>query len=177
MTPPSPAPAPAEHDLQSLGPFQDHSPDQHRPLGSYGLLMGAYLAAAGGFATWYARSGRELPERVDWADLALTMTATHKLTRMLAKERITSVVRAPFTTYKGDSGHAEVDEAARGRGLQRALGELAVCPYCMAVWTTSGFAAGLLVAPRATRQVAGILTGVLGSDVLQMGYHKLEEAC
>lgn len=164
-------------DLQDVGPFRGHSPDQHRPLGSYALLMGTYAAAAGAFATWYARSGRELPERVDVADLALTMTATHKLTRMVAKERITSVVRAPFTTYEGDTGHAEVDEKARGRGLRRAIGELAVCPYCMAVWTTSGFTAGMLVAPRATRQVAGVLTAVLGSDVLQMGYHKLEESC
>lgn len=164
-------------DLQDVGPFAGHSPDQHRPLGSYAALMGTYAAAAGAFGTWYARSDRELPDRVDPADLALTMTATHKLTRMIGKERITSVVRAPFTTFQGDAGHGEVDEAARGRGMRRAVGELVTCPFCMAMWTSSGFTVGMLLAPRATRQVAGVFTAVLGADVLQMLYHKLEEVC
>ena len=46
------------------------------------------------------RSGRELPERVDAADLLLTGLATHKLSRLVAKDRIMSFARAPFTEHR-----------------------------------------------------------------------------
>jgi Protein of unknown function (DUF1360) len=59
--------------------------------------------------------------------------------------------RAPFTRFQDDAGAGEVNEAARGHGLQRAIGELLVCPYCLDLWIAAAFTAGLLVAPRATR--------------------------
>lgn len=107
-------------------------------------------------------------------DLALITFATHKLSRLITKERVTSALRAPFTRYQGEAGPGEVEESPRGQGLRRAIGELFVCPYCIATWIASGFAAGLVVAPRATRLIAATLTAVLGSDVLQIAYKRLE---
>jgi hypothetical protein len=109
------------------------------------------------------------------ADLALITVATHKLSRLIAKDRVTSALRHPFTSYQGEGGPGEVEEAARGRGLRRAIGELLICPYCLGMWISAGFTAGLAVAPRPTRWIASVLVALFGSDVLQIGYKKLEE--
>jgi hypothetical protein len=164
-----------EQALKDVGPFAGHSPDRERPLGGYAVLTGTFAVSAGGFAAWLARSGREVPERMDGRDLALVATATHKLSRLIAKDRVTSFARAPFTEFQGDAGPGEVDETARGRGLRRAVGELLVCPYCLGLWVSTALTAGLLVAPRATRWTMGVLSALLASDLLQMAYTKAEE--
>jgi hypothetical protein len=161
--------------LQDVGPFRGHAPGQHRPLGGYAILMAVFGSLTGSFATWFRRSGRELPDRVAAADLALVAMATHKASRLIAKDRVTSVVRAPFTTFEDDAGPGEVEEAARGTGLRRAVGELLICPYCLGVWVSATFTAGLLVAPRLTRQVLLVLDAVFAADVLQIAYAKGEE--
>jgi hypothetical protein len=162
--------------VQDAPPFAGHSPDQERPLGGYAVLMASFTAVAGGFSAWISRSGRELPERPSPGDLVLMTVATHKASRLIAKDRVTSALRAPLTEFEGDAGPGEVSENARGRGLRRALGELIVCPYCLGLWIAAGFAAGLVVAPRPTRWTAGVLTAVFGSDVLQIAYKKAEDA-
>ena len=166
----------SETRVQDLPPFAGHSPQQERPLGWYAALISTFLGLAGAFVAWFRRSGRELPERVDARDLALVTVAAHKGARMLAKARVLSVARAPFTRFQGDGGPDEVEEAARGHGLRRVVGELLVCPYCLSMWIAAGFTAGLLVAPRTTRWIASVLTVVFGSDVLQIAYRKAEDA-
>jgi len=101
---------------------------------------------------------------------------THKASRLVAKDRVTSAARAPFTRFEEDAGPGEVREAARGHGLRRAVGELIICPYCLGLWIAAAFAAGLIVAPRATRWVASVLTALFGSDVLQIAYQRAEDA-
>jgi hypothetical protein len=147
-----------------------------RPLGGYAVLTGAFLSACGAFAAWLARSGRELPERMPASDLALLAVATHKGSRLLAKDRVTSAVRAPFTDYQEDGGPSEVEERARGTGLRRAVGELLICPFCLGLWIAAAFTAGLIVAPRQTRWLASVLVAVTGADVLQIAYVKAEHS-
>ena len=161
--------------VQDAEPFAGHSPAQERPLGGYAVLMGSFAAAAAGFAAWLRSSGREIPDRVPAGDLALMTVATHKASRLIAKDRVTSTVRAPFTRFEDDAGPGEVSEEARGRGLRRAIGELIVCPYCLGVWIAAAFAVGLIVAPAPTRWVASVLTAVFGADVLQIAYKKAED--
>lgn len=156
--------------------MRGHSPDMERPLGSYAVLMSVYGGLTAGFAAWFKRSGRPLPERMDARDLALITAATHKSARLITKDRVAASVRAPFTTYEGEGGPAEVKESPRGRGLRRVLGELLVCPYCLGMWIATAFAAGLLVAPRLTRQIAAVFTALFGSDLLHIAYAKAEEA-
>jgi hypothetical protein len=160
--------------LQDVEPFAGHSPEQERPLGGYAVLMAAFAAAAGAFAAWLRSSGREPPERVPAGDLALMTVATHKASRLIAKDRVTSTIRAPFTRYEDDAGPSEVSEEARGRGLKRAIGELIICPYCLGLWVAGAFAAGFVVAPRPTRWVAATLSALFGADVMQLAYSKAE---
>ncbi|MBV9819369.1 MAG: DUF1360 domain-containing protein [Solirubrobacterales bacterium] len=152
-----------------------HSPAQYRPLASYRLLTSVYLGLCAAFATWLRHSRRGLPKRPAGGDLALGAVATHKAARMIAHDRVTSGLRAPFTVFQGDDGPGEVDEAARGRGLRRALGELLVCPYCLGMWIATTFVVGLLIAPRATRWTASAFVIVTGSDLLQIAYKKAED--
>ena len=143
----------------------DHA-DQYRPLAGYLALMGAFNALAGAGLLAAHRTGR-LPERVAVRDLALAGVATYKLSRLISRDRVTSGLRAPFTRFQGDAGQGEVDEAARGRGLRRAVGELLVCPDCLDLWVAAGFTGGLLGAPRVTRAVASTLVVHALADALQ----------
>jgi hypothetical protein len=162
--------------LQDHPPFTGHSPEQERPLGGYAVLMGTFAALCGGFVAWLRASGRELPETIETRDLALVAIATHKTARMIARDRVASTIRAPFTTFQDDAGPAEVDEAARGHGLRRAIGELLICPYCLSMWLAVGFIGGLAVAPRPTRWIASTFVALTGADTLQIAYAKAEQA-
>jgi hypothetical protein len=162
--------------VQDIGPFRGHSPDDERPLGGYATLMGAFAALVGGFVAWFRASGREAPARMDERDLVLVTVATHKASRLIAKDRVASTLRAPFTRYEDDTGPSEVSEEARGRGLRRAVGELLICPYCVGMWVSAAFAAGLLVAPRLTRWLASVFAVLFGADVLQIVYKKAQDA-
>jgi hypothetical protein len=152
-----------------------HSPGHEEPLGGYGLLVAAFLAGSGAFAAWLASSGRPVPERVELGDLALVSIASYKASRLVTKDRVTSVLRAPFTRYQNDGSAGEVEEEPRGHGLRLALGQLLVCPYCIGMWAAAALTAGLLVAPRFTRWVAFALTALTISDFLQIAYKKAED--
>jgi hypothetical protein len=135
--------------------------------GTFGVGLIASLIAL-------ERSGR-LPERLETRDLLLAGIATHKLSRVITKDKVTSFLRAPFTRFQEPAGHGEVEEEPRGSGLQRAVGELLSCPYCVSQWLGAGFILGLSTAPRTTRVVAGIFTAETISDFLQVAYRAAED--
>jgi hypothetical protein len=156
-------------------PFAGYAPEEDKPLASYGVLMSVFLTLAGSFGVWFRRSGRTLPERIDGRDLLLLTVASHKASRLIAKDKVTSAIRAPFARYQGPGGPGEVSEEPRGSGLRRVIGELLVCPYCLGMWTSAVLTAGLLVAPRFTRWIASVLVTFFGADVLQIAYKKAED--
>lgn len=147
---------------------------QERPLGSFTVIMGAYGAAIAALSGVIRVSERSLPEDLGWSNLVLVTIATHKLSRLLAKDPVTSPLRAPFTTFAGTSGEAELAEQVRGTGPRKAVGELVTCPFCLAQWVATGFVFGLVLAPRPTRLAASIFTAVAGSDLLQLLYAKTQ---
>lgn len=152
-----------------------YAPHEHRPIAAYGLLSGAFGAAfAASLLAAYRHAGG-FPERVEGRDVVLMGIASHKVTRLLAKDRVTSFLRAPFTEYQDRIGHGEVEEKARGRGLQLAAGELLVCPYCLAQWVVGAFAVGMVGAPRLTRLLSAMWTAEAISDFAQLAYHAAEE--
>jgi hypothetical protein len=158
---------------QNAPPEDAPRADERRPLRSYVALMRVFNA---GFAAALYAGRDRLPERFEAADLALMSVGTYKLSRLLAKDRVTSGIRAPFTRFQEDTGAAEVDERARGRGWRRAIGELLVCPYCLDQWVAGGYVAGMVLAPRVTRAVASMFTVVAGADVLQHGYKRMQSS-
>jgi Protein of unknown function (DUF1360) len=150
-------------------------PRERPPFAAYATFAAAFHAAMAGAVTAAKRSGRELPQHVETGDVVLIGTASFKLSRLISKQKVTAFVRAPFTELEGSGGPAELEERPRGHGLRRAMGELLVCPYCLGLWASGAFHAGLLFAPRATRFSASVLTAMTISDFLQIAYKAAEE--
>lgn len=151
--------------------------DEPRPLGGYVLVMALFSALVAGVAGLAAARGRGLPDRIGVYDLVLLTLGTHKLSRTIAKDAVTSPLRAPFTRYSGSSGPAELAEEVRtAQGWRHSIGELIVCPFCLGMWISTGFTLGLVFAPRITRLVAATFAVLTGSDFLQLAYARAQQA-
>jgi hypothetical protein len=146
-----------------------------RPLGPYAGVMAAYGAVVLGAGAALRRAGVRAPATVGPWDVALVGVATHKLARLLAKDPVTSPLRAPFTKFKGTSGDAELAEEPREHGVRHAVGELVTCPFCLGLWVATGLGIGLAAAPRITRLGAGVFTALTVADFLQYAYAAAEE--
>jgi hypothetical protein len=134
-----------------------------RPLPEYAALTGAFGAVLGGFLL-LAR--RRLPDRVGIGDTVRIGLASYKLGRLVAKDEVTSWVRAPVTR------DADATRPKR-QGFERALGELVTCPYCVGVWTAAGLSYALVLFPRETRLVTTIFGGQAVADFLNAAYVRL----
>ena len=86
-----------------------HQDGERGPLGPYAGFIVVYNAALGGTLLSARLLGRELP-RPTAGDVVLFGVATHKLSRLLAKDKVTAAIRAPFTEYEAKGGPAEVEE-------------------------------------------------------------------
>jgi hypothetical protein len=98
----------------------------------------------------------------------LLSVATHHAARLITKDKVTSVARAPFTEYERSGDPGEVEEHPRGHGVRKAIGELVSCPYCIGQWIALVGVTGLVLAPRTTRTIASVLAVSAGSDYLQV---------
>jgi len=170
-----------EHDKEQCEPDSDFSIERYgektdekeecdeQLLAEFAAMMTFYLVSTA-ILTGVAAREQRLPRRFGLLDVALLGIATHKLSRLLAKDRITGILRAPFVSYIRSAGAGEVEEEPRGRGIQRGIGTLISCPYCMGPWCATALAFGVLFAPRIGRFFVGILTAVTVSDFLHRGY-------
>jgi hypothetical protein len=146
-----------------------------RPLGGLLGAMSVYGAVVGVGAAAVRASRKELPARVPLGDAVLLTIATFRTARTIAKDPVTSPLRAPFTSFRGTSGEAEVAEEIREHGgVKHAIGELITCPFCLAQWVGTAFVFGYIAAPRATRLAALTMTTVAGADVLQFVYDSVQ---
>ncbi|MEO7262637.1 MAG: DUF1360 domain-containing protein [Jatrophihabitantaceae bacterium] len=146
-----------------------------RPLGGYLAAMSVYTGAVTGLTLLGRRLGFKAPQQITPWDVALFGLATHRMTRTITKDAVTSPVRAPFTTYDGVQGPGELHEEVRTDShLRHVVGELLACPFCLAQWVATAFGAGLVFAPRAARLAAATFASVAVSDFLQFGYSALQ---
>nr|AJK74019.1 hypothetical protein RC58_02510 [Mycobacterium avium subsp. paratuberculosis] len=156
---------------------QAYRGDNPRPLGGYLAVLVVYGLVVTAATLAALASGRSLPTRWRAQDLLILTLGTHKLSRTLTKDAVTSPLRAPFTHYAGTGGPAEVQEEVREQSqLRHSLGELLTCPFCLDMWVAPGFAIGLVFAPRYTRLVAGVFSVLTGADFLQLGYAIAQQA-
>ena len=141
-------------------------PEADIPLRGYAGVIATFSSIVAAALAVAARRG--LPERIGLSDLALLSVATHHAARLVTKDKVTSVARAPFTEYEGSGDPGEVEEHARGHGVQKAVGELLTCPYCIGQWIALAGVTGVVLAPRTTRTVASVLAVSAASDYLQL---------
>ena len=157
-------------------PLDGYAPDhEHRPLAGYSVLSGIFGVSFVGALVAAHRAGRSLPQDLSIKDIVLTGIATHKLSRLIAKDKVTSFARAPFTRFQEATGYGEIAEQARGKGLRLATGELLVCPYCLAQWIAGAFTVGHVAAPRLTRLLTSMWTAHALADAAQLAYSAAEK--
>lgn len=141
----------------------------------YLTLMGFYTSVFGGLLALGAKK-KVLPRRVSYADILLLGVATHRLSRIATRDKVAAPLRKPFTEYEGPAGAGEVNQRARGKGLQRAIGTLVTCEYCAGPWIASVLFAALVARPRETRLVASMLAATAVSDFLHQSYTFMRKA-
>ena len=119
--------------------------------------MAAFSAIFGGAIAVAGATGR-LPRRPPLLDVALVGVAGHKVSRLIAKDKVASPLRAPFIRTVTDEDGDLVDEPT-GVGMHRAVGQLLTCPKCVGQWACATFLVGTIYSPRAD---AGRGVGVRG---------------
>lgn len=135
----------------------------------YAAALGVFGVVAAGLTGAAALTGRRPPPTTPW-ELALLGLATHKLSRIVAKDAVTSPVRAPFTRFEGSQGDAELAEEVRGVGGRKAVGELVTCPFCLGPWVATALLAGQTFLPGVARPATTVFSAVAVSDFLQLAY-------
>jgi hypothetical protein len=164
-----------DFSIEKYGEKTDEKEEcQEQLLAEHAVLMTVYVTAVT-ILTRLAVDQKRLPRRFGLMDLALLGIATHKLSRLVAKDRVTGLIRAPFVSYIKSAGAGEVEEEPRGRGIQRGIGQLISCPYCTGPWCAAALGFGFIFAPKVARFFAGILVSVTASDFLHRFYAKLKE--
>jgi hypothetical protein len=145
-----------------------------RTLRAYAVLIALFNGLFGVFLVLSKITGRQLPSRMDVADMVVVGVATHQMSRLISRDMVTTVVRAPFTRVEGHAElPGELEEVAQGRGWRRAMGELLSCPYCIGAWIAAFFSYGLVLAPSPTRLIAGAFASLTLSDFLHAAYRLL----
>ena len=117
-----------ENDNAIAKIFEGYKGGDDMPLAGYATLFGVYNIAI------LVMLLNEKPRREKWlddinlTDILLLGVATYKISRVISSDRITAPLRAPFMEYIEPDGASEVKEKVRGKGLQRAVGDLLALP-------------------------------------------------
>jgi hypothetical protein len=151
---------------------QDTPRAPHRIAGYVGMLSLYGAGVASAVAVARAR-GRTLPPSYAVQDLLVGAMATHKFTRLVSKDAVTTPLRAPFTRFEENAGSGEVTESPHHGHLSHVPGEVLTCPFCLAPWVATAYVVGLGLNPRLARAWASTFALVGASDWLQHGYAHL----
>ncbi|MFC5947010.1 DUF1360 domain-containing protein [Pseudonocardia lutea] len=155
---------------------EEYRQGEDRPLGGYVVVMAVFASVVAAVAGIAAATRQTVP-RLSVKDLVLLTVATHKLSRTITKDAVTSPLRALFVQYADTAGPSEVMEEPRKQSsLRHSIGELLSCPFCLDLWIATGFTIGLVFAPRLTRLVTGTFTALTGADFLQLAYSAAQQA-
>lgn len=137
--------------------------EEERPLPQYAALTAAFWTV---FAAFLLTNRDRIPERVPFVDVVRIALSSYKLSRVVAKEEVTTFVRAPVTEDPGA-------QKPKPDGLARVLGELVTCPYCIGLWIASGLSYALVLFPRETRFATSIFGSYAIADFLHAGFTRL----
>lgn len=140
-----------------------------RPLAGYAVLLGGYTGLVG-TATWLLRRRGARVDPVGPLELGMLGLATAHISRLLTKDSVTSVIRAPFTTFDEPAGEGESNEQVVRHGVAHAVGELLTCPFCTGQWVATGLVVGRAAAPQITAGVVTVAAAARLADFVQLLY-------
>ncbi|MGI8495198.1 MAG: DUF1360 domain-containing protein [Pyrinomonadaceae bacterium] len=156
--------------------FAGYKGGDEMPLAGYATLLGIYNAAFLIMLLWLKdKKDVEQNSNFGFGDFLLLSATTFKLSRLISRDRVTSPLRAPFMEYIEPAGENEVKEKVRGRGLQRAVGDLLHCPFCLSPWVAAALGFGFVFKPQATRFITKVFAASTLADVFQQAYEVLKD--
>jgi len=118
---------------------------------------------------------RVFAQPLNLVDFGMTAAAAHKIAQIVSKERVTMYLRSPFTWQKDEGKEGGRKEVPKEHGMQRAIGELLTCPYCLAPWISTALVAGHIFAPVPTRVVTTIFALTAAADWMTQLKSELKE--
>jgi hypothetical protein len=145
-----------------------------RPMEGYAAILASYAGLSGALSLGLRRKGLRI-RGLGPMDLLLYALATEHLSRIITKDSVTAVLRAPFTRFKEAAGEGEVNEEVVASGVGHAIGELLTCPFCAAQWVATGLVAGSFMAPALTTAVISVSAAARASDYLNLLYGLLRK--
>jgi hypothetical protein len=145
------------------------APEQKPPYAAYAVIMGAFgggLAVAGALSRVLDRD----PQCQTTLDLVVLSAASFKAARTLARDEVTSFLRAPFVEGEAHEGNEEPVETG---DFHQAIGELITCSRCVGTWTAAGLATVQVLSPRFGRLLTWSLGAAGINDFLQAAFAAL----
>jgi hypothetical protein len=139
---------------------------------TYAGLNGLFLALLAAFA-YRQRNKRDNLELRPF-DLALLGMATLRVGRLVAYDKVFETWRLPVAETQPDESGAGDTIVPKGRGFQRALGELISCPICAGTWVAAALVYGLRIAPHITRALLAIMSAVGIAELLNGAVEVME---
>ncbi|WP_416151228.1 DUF1360 domain-containing protein [Salipaludibacillus sp. HK11] len=88
-----------------------------------------------------------------WFEFILIGLAVFRLTHLFLYDKITEPLRFLFLKEEkiiNEEGSDEWIYVAKGRGLQKFIGEIFNCHWCLSVWISGFILVGFLVLPQVT---------------------------
>ena len=131
----------------------------------YAALNAVYAALIA--TVLFSTRERHARDPIAGRELIPMSAATFALSKVIAREKIGSWMREPFVDQ------SDGQRRPRGRGLQRAVGELLTCTRCVGAWSALGVVGLRLAAPDSGRIVTNVLAASAGNDWLQAGFKLL----
>ena len=145
--------------------------DRKPPYAAYATIMGAFGGGLAAAAALSRALGRD-PQCQTALDLAVLSAASFKAARTLARDEVTSFLRAPFVEGEAHEGGEEPLETG---DFHQAIGELITCSRCVGTWAAAGLATVQVLSPRFGRLLTWSLGAAGINDFLQAGFSALAQ--
>ena len=137
----------------------------------YAILATVFLTGLASVIALARRRHAEGAAAIAPRDLPALSLATFALADTVVKEKVSTWLRQPFV--EEDDDHHPL--SPRGRGMQRAVGELLTCTRCAGTWGALVLVGLRTASPVAGRATANVLALAGANDLLQSGFRLLVE--
>ncbi len=124
-----------------------------KPRAGYAIIISIFLTIFGAAATALRRNPSVLNQTPPAREIALLGIATFRMSRLIAADRVTSILREPVIEEGVGEEQLEgvVQKPRETGGFVQSIGELVTCPWCISVWAAAFNVYLLTLFPRVGR--------------------------
>jgi hypothetical protein len=171
-----------QHSPDSWAPQTTHQSPEEQPRvqttavaltspGDYALLATVFLTGLASVIALARRRHAEGAAAIPPRDLPALTLATFALADTVVKEKVSTWVRQPFV----EEDYEHHPGSPKGRGMQRAVGELLTCTRCAGTWGALVLVGLRIASPVAGRATTNVLALAGANDLMQSVFRLLVE--